>query len=97
MKVYVVTEDWRIDSGESDIFVSVFSTFEKALLYYEQLKKQYEIDYSISERQDDIRYSNETINEEFGSANIVVDFEDSADYYEIDISEKEVDEYCKYC
>ena len=29
-KVFVVLEDWKIDSGESGIYNSVFSTFEKA-------------------------------------------------------------------
>ena len=32
-KVYVVMEDWKIDSGESGIYESVFSTFEKAYNY----------------------------------------------------------------
>lgn len=29
-KVFVIIEDWRIDSGENGIEISVFSTYEKA-------------------------------------------------------------------
>ena len=36
-KVFVVLEDWKIDSGESGIYNSVFSTFEKAFEYYSHL------------------------------------------------------------
>ena len=46
-KVFVVLEDWKIDSGESGIYNSVFSTFEKAFEYYSHLKRRYEIDYEL--------------------------------------------------
>lgn len=93
--VFVVLEDWKIDSGESGIFTSIFATFEGALDYYEKLKKDYEIDYDTKERQanNEVYHFSEDINEELKCANIIVSFEDSADYYEIDITEKKVNEY----
>ena len=36
-KVFVVVEDWRIDSGESGVEISVFSSYERAKEYYLQL------------------------------------------------------------
>lgn len=44
-KVFVIIEDWRIDSGESGIEISVFSTYEKAKEEYFRLKENYLIDY----------------------------------------------------
>lgn len=90
--VFVVMEDWKIDSGESGIYTSVFSNFEKALEYYEHLKERYAIDYELADRQDDIYTFEENVDKDKESANIVVSFEDSADYYEIDITKKIIDE-----
>lgn len=82
--VYVIVEDWRIDSGESDIYTSVFSTIEKAEKYFNKLKERYEEDYNTNGRKDKYIYEN--------AKEIEVTFEDSADYYKIIIDEKEIDE-----
>lgn len=91
-KVFVVIEDWRIDSGESGIENSVFSTFEKALEYYNHLKKRYNDDYSINEMNDldDIEI-NETIDVNSQYASIEVTFCCTDDYYKIWIDEKIID------
>ena len=49
-KIFIVIEDWRRDNGESGIENSVFSTFEKALNYYNKLKERYESEYDTQER-----------------------------------------------
>lgn len=90
--VFVVMEDWKIDSGESGIYTSAFSNFKKALEYYEHLKERYAIDYEIDERKEDIDTFEEYINEDMKNAKIIVSFNDSFDYYEIDITEKNIDE-----
>ena len=90
--VFVVMEDWKIDSGESGVYTSVFSSFEKALEYYKHLKERYAIDYEIDERKEDIDTFEEYINEDMKNAKIIVSFNDSFDYYEIDITEKNIDE-----
>lgn len=83
MKVYIVLEDWKIDSGESGIYTSVFSTLDNAQKYFKKLKKRYAEDYETNTREDSIFY------EEDGALEIV--FEDNADYYKILIEEKEID------
>ena len=83
-KVYIVVEDWRIDSGESDIYTSVFSTIEKAEKYFEKLKERYAEDYDTNNRDDKYVYEN--------SGEIEVTFEDNYDYYKIVIDEKIIDE-----
>ena len=50
-KVFVVVEDWRINSGESGIETSVFSSYERAKEYYLQLKENYLIDYEDEDLQ----------------------------------------------
>ena len=39
MKIYVVLEYWKIDSGESGIYASIFSTLNNAKKYLEKLTK----------------------------------------------------------
>ena len=91
-KVFVVIEDWRIDSGESGIESSVFSTFEKALDYYNKLKERYENDYDTQERleEDDEAEFDEEVDEKSQYASIEVSFEDY-DYYKIVVESKEID------
>ena len=91
-KVYVVMEDWKIDSGESDIYESVFSTFEKAMKYALHLKENYEQDFETKERKDEIYTNEENIIAESEIFDILVSFEDSADYYRIWIDKKNIDE-----
>lgn len=90
MKVYIVLEDWKIDSGESAIYNSVFSTFEKALKYYNHLKMNYEIDYETNNRTDEANIVEE-LDIDKKIADIKVIFKNSADYYKILIEEKEID------
>ena len=90
---FVVMEDWKIDSGESGIYSSVFSSFEKALKYYNHLKENYEIDYELKDRDEDEFDVDEEINVDSKFASIEVTFDDSADYYKIWIDEKKVDEF----
>lgn len=83
MKVYVVLEDWKIESGESGIYTSVFSSIDNAKIYFEKLKKRYAEDYETNTRDDSIIYEEYEV--------LKVRFEDNADYYKILIEEKEVD------
>ena len=83
MKVYIILEDWRINSGESGILTSVFSTLDNAKIYFEKLKNQYAEDYETNTRE------NKEIYESDGF--IEVTFEDNADYYKLLIEEKEID------
>ena len=91
-KVFVVLEDWRIDSGESGIYSSVFSTFEKAFEYYSRLKRRYEIDYELENINKDDYNVDEDINVFDKIASIEVTFDNSYDYYKIWIDEKNIDE-----
>lgn len=90
---FVVMEDWKIDSGESGIYSSVFSSFEKALKYYNNLKENYEIDYELKDRDEDEFNVDEEINVDSKFASIEVTFNNSCDYYKIWIDEKKVDEF----
>lgn len=90
-KVFVVIEDWRIDSGESGIESSVFSTFEKALEYYNKLKERYKNDYGTQERlEDDETEFDEEVDDKSQYASIEVSFEDY-DYYKIVVESKIID------
>ena len=91
-KVFVVLEDWKIDSGESGIYNSVFSTFEKAFEYYSHLKRRYEIDYELENINKDDYNVDEDINVFDKIASIEVTFDNSCDYYKIWIDEKIIDE-----
>ena len=91
-KVFVVLEDWKIDSGESGIYNSVFSTFEKAFEYYSHLKRRYEIDYELESIDKDDYNVDEDINVFDKIASIEVTFDNSCDYYKIWIDEKIIDE-----
>ena len=91
-KVFVVLEDWKIDSGESGIYNSVFSTFEKAFEYYSHLKRRYEIDYELESIDKEDYNVDEDINVFDRIASIEVTFDNSCDYYKIWIDEKIIDE-----
>ena len=91
-KVFVVLEDWKIDSGESEIYNSVFSTFEKAFEYYSHLKRRYEIDYELENIDKEDYNVDENINVFDKIASIEVTFDSSCDYYKIWIDEKNIDE-----
>lgn len=91
-KVFVVLEDWKIDSGESGIYNSVFSTFEKAFEYYSHLKRRYEIDYELESIDKEDYNVDEDINVFDKVASIEVTFDNSCDYYKIWIDEKIIDE-----
>ena len=91
-KVFVVLEDWRIDSGESGIYNSVFSTFEKAFEYYSRLKRRYEIDYELKSIDKEDYNVDEDINVFDKIASIEVTFDNSYDYYKIWIDEKNINE-----
>lgn len=91
-KVFVVLEDWKIDSGESGIYNSVFSTFEKAFEYYSHLKRRYEIDYELENIDKEDYNVDEDINVFDKIASIEVTFDNSCDYYKIWIDEKNIDE-----
>ena len=91
-KVFVVLEDWKIDSGESGIYNSVFSTFEKAFEYYSHLKRRYEIDYELENIDKEDYNIDENINVFDKVASIEVTFDNSYDYYKIWIDEKNIDE-----
>ena len=82
MKIYVVLEYWKIDSGESGVYTSVFSTLNNAKKYLKKLKMQYAEDYKTNERDDSIVDENDE--------SIKVSF-DNADCYEISIEEQELD------
>lgn len=82
MKIYVVLEYWKIDSGESGVYASIFSTLNNAKKYLEKLKMQYAKDYETNERDNYITYDNDE--------GIKVSF-DNADCYEISIEEQELD------
>ena len=87
-KVYVVMEDWKIDSGASGIYESVFSTFEKAYNYLLHLKENYETDYNVLENENEL---DETIDTENEIASIERVFDNGGDYYKIWIDEKIID------
>lgn len=90
--VFIVTEDWRRNFGESGSAVSVFSTFEKALKYYENLKEQYNKDYDTLEKLENKEVNIcEDINKDKRFAEIEVIFEYNEDYYNICIEEKIID------
>ena len=91
-KVFVVLEDWKINSGESGICSSVFSTFEKAFEYYSHLKRRYEIDYELESIDKEDYNVDENINVFNKIASIEVTFDNSCDYYKIWIDEKNIDE-----
>lgn len=91
-KVFVVLEDWKIDSGESGIYNSVFSTFEKAFEYYSHLKRRYEIDYELENIDKEDYNVDENINVFDKIASIEVTFDSNCDYYKIWIDEKNIDE-----
>ena len=90
--VFVVLEDWKIDSGESGIYNSVFSNFEKAFEYYSHLKRRYEIDYELESIDKEDYNVDEDINVFDKIASIEVTFDNSCDYYKIWIDEKNIDE-----
>ena len=86
-KVYIVMEDWRIDSGESGIYESVFSTFEKAYNYLLHLKENYEQDYNIT-KENELFEELDKENEIASSERV---FSNSYDYYKIWVDEKVID------
>ena len=89
-KIFIVIEDWRRDNGESGIENSVFSTFEKALNYYNKLKERYESDYDTQERLKDEGEFDEKVDKKNQYASIEVAFEDY-DYYKIWVESEIID------
>lgn len=82
-KVFVVVEDWRIDSGESGVEISVFSSYEKAKNYYLQLKESYLIDYEDEDLQIEENIYDENTYIELEGRN-----ECNADYFCIKVMDK---------
>lgn len=85
-KVYIIVENWKLDSGENGIYTSAFSTIEKAEEYFEKLKKRYEEDYNTNNRKATIYENSGEIEVSFYD-----DDSDTNDYYNIIIDEKIVD------
>ena len=82
-KVFVVVEDWRIDSGESGVEISVFSSYEKAKNYYLQLKENYLVDYEDEDLQVEENICDENTYIELEGHN-----ECNADYFNIKVIDK---------
>lgn len=91
--VYVVLENWAIDSGEKGTEVSVYSSFELAYKELLRLKENYEIDFETNERRlkDKVYEETETLDFENKVAEILVSFKDSVDSYELQVLENVVD------
>ena len=91
-KVYIVIENWRIDSGEHDLYQNVFSTFSNALKYLEQLEDSYNIDYETKEFLKDNKCDyTKIVQIEDEVATIEVKFKGREDYYHLYIVPKIVD------
>lgn len=82
-KVFVIIEDWRIDSGESGIEISVFSTYKKAKEEYFRLKENYLIDYESEDL---------VVEEQIEDDNTYIELEGinqcNADYFNIKVVDK---------
>ena len=82
-KVFIIIEDWRIDSGESGIEISVFSTYKKAKEEYLRLKENYLIDYESEDlKVEEIIEDDNTFIELEGTN------ECNADYFNIKVVDK---------
>lgn len=82
-KVFVIIEDWRINSGESGIEISVFSTYEKAKEEYFRLKENYLIDYESEDLKVEERIEDDNTFIELEGTN-----ECNADYFNIKVMDK---------
>lgn len=82
-KVFVIIEDWRIDSGESGIKISVFSSYEKAKKEYFRLKENYLIDYKSEDLKIEERIEDNNTFIELEGVN-----ECNADYFNIKVIDK---------
>ena len=82
-KVFVIIEDWRINSGESGIEISVFSTYEKAKEEYFRLKENYLIDYESEDLKVEERIEDNNTFIELEGTN-----ECNADYFNIKVIDK---------
>ena len=82
-KVFVVVEDWRIDSGESRVEISVFSSYEKAKKEYFRLKENYLIDYKSEDLKIEERIEDNNTFIELEGVN-----ECNADYFNIKVIDK---------
>lgn len=87
-KVFVIVEDWRINSGESGVETSVFSSYERAKEYYLQLKENYLIDYEDEDLQVEENICDENTYIELEGYN-----ECNADYFCIKVMDKKIDSY----
>lgn len=85
-KVFVIIEDWRIDSGESGIEISVFSTYKKAKKEYFRLKENYLKDYESEDLKIEERIEDDNTFIELEGTN-----ECNADYFNIKVVDKEVE------
>lgn len=86
-KVFIIIEDWRIDSGESGIEISVFSTYKKAKEEYFRLKENYLIDYESEDlKVEEIIEDDNTFIELEGTN------ECNADYFNIKVIDKYIED-----
>lgn len=83
--VFIIIEDWRINSGESGIEISVFSTYEKAKEEYSIIKKRYLIDYESEDLKIEERIDDENNFIELEGTN-----EYNMDYFNIKIKNKKI-------
>lgn len=84
--IYIVVENYHLDSGEKEIYTSAFSTIEKAEKYFEKLKERYAESFDTKNRNATIYENNGEIEVSFYE-----DSDNTTDYYSIIIDEKIID------
>lgn len=91
--VYVILENWRNDTGEKGINVSLFSNYELAKIKYEELKRDYKIDYE-EYRTHGLKF-NETINDKGEYIELEAHDEDYYNCFNITVFREKVKENLK--
>ena len=91
--VYVILENWRHDTGEKVINVSLFSNYELAKAKYEELKRNYKIDYEEYHTHD-LKF-NETINDKGEYIELEAHDTDNYNYFNITVFREKVKENLK--
>lgn len=89
-EVYVILENWRQDTGEKGINVSLFSNYEIAKKKYQELKRDYTADYE-EYRTHDLKF-NETINDSGEYIELEARDTDNYNYFNIKVFKEKINE-----
>lgn len=89
-EVYVILENWRHNTGEKGINVSIFSSYEIAKIKYEKLKKDYKVDYE-EYRTHDLKF-NEVINDRGEYIELEARDENNENYFTITVFREKINE-----